>query len=187
ARVRTEGTDDRQKLRGRTRVVLLVETGEDDVGVRARPPAKRWSEHHPVVGNMIDIGAGVARAPDRAHGQAVAQRKIDVREYFLAIVAAVNEVHLALRFKAGAFRDKVDETPDRALSEQDRGRTADNFDALEIIGVRGDAGVVGEYVAHSVAELQRVDPAHVEAVDTRIAAIGIGKHARGIFDRVADI
>src|SRR3546814_2115182 len=61
-----------------------------------------------------------------------------------------------------------------------------DLDAREIIRVRGDRGIIAEDVAHTVAELQRVEPAHVEPVDAGVAAIGIGENAGGIFHRVAD-
>ena len=84
----------------------------------------------------------------------------------------------------GAFRHQVDKAADRTLTEQHRRRAAHDFDAVEIIGVGCDTGIVRKDVAHPVAELQRVDAANVEAVDAGVAAIGIGEHARGIFHRI---
>ena len=186
AGIGAEGADDRQELRRRAAVVLLVQAGEDDIGRGCRLPAEGGGEHDAIVGNMVDIGARIAHPADRAHRERIRDRIVDVAEQFLAVVAAVDRVQFAAGFEIGAFRHEVDEAADRPLAEEHRRGTAHDLYPREIIGVRRDAGVIGEDVAHPVAKLQRVDAADVEAVDARVAAIGIGQNAGGIFHRVAD-
>ncbi len=181
-----EGADNRQELRGRAGVVLLIEAGQHDVSVGGWLPADRGREHHPVVGDVVDIGVGIARATDEADGKRVGGGEVDVAQHFLAVKAAIDEANFAARVEIGRLADEVDEAADRPLPEQHRGRATHDLDAREIIGVRRDRGIVAEDVTHPVAELQRIEPAHVEAVDAGVAAIRIGEHTRGIFHRVAD-
>src|SRR3546814_11718444 len=70
-RVGPEGADDRQELRGRAGVVLLIETGQHDVGVGRRLPADRGGEHHAVVGHLVDERVGIARAGDDTHRDSI--------------------------------------------------------------------------------------------------------------------
>src|SRR3546814_6282447 len=82
-------------------------------------------------------------------------------------------VDLAARGEVGRLADEVDDTADRALAEQHRGGAAHDLHAREVVGVRRDAGIIGEDIAHAIAELQGVETSHVEAVDAGVAAIGI--------------
>src|SRR3546814_1916519 len=64
--------------------------------------------------------------------------------YFLAVKAAVDEIDFAARVEVGSLADEIDEAADRTLAEQHRCRAAHDLDAREIIGVRGDRGIIGE-------------------------------------------
>ena len=181
-----ECPDDRQELRRRSGIVLLIQAGQNDVGGRRGLPADRRRDHDAVVGDMIDERVGVARPPDKPDSQVVGDREVDVAQRFLAIIAAVDEVYFAACGEIRRLRHKVHQPADRTLPEQDRSRTAQNFDAGEIIGVRRDRRIIREDVPHAVAKLQGIQASNGEAIDPRVPAIGIGEHTGGIFYGIAD-
>ena len=132
------------------------------------------------------MGSGVAHAGNDPTGNRVTQRTGDIDQRFLAVKRTIANRGFAARFEFGSFRHEIDDPAQRALPEQHRGRTADQLDLVEIIGIGADARIIAENVAHAVAELQRVDAAHQGAVDAAVRTVGIGRHASDIVQRVAD-
>ena len=178
--------DERQEVGGRAGVVLLIQAEQRDVGLGRGAPGDRGGDHHAVVGDVIDIGVGIADAGDEADGEVVGDEAVDVGHDLLAVVAAINEVHLARIGEDRRLGDEVDDAAERPLPEQHRGGAAHDLDPREIVRVGGDAGVEAVDVAHAVAELQRVDAADLEAVDAGVAAIGVGIDAGCVADGIGD-
>src|SRR3546814_1606665 len=73
---------------------------------------------------MVDEGVGIARAADETHREIIGKREVDVAQHLLAAIAAIDEVDFAARGEVGRLADEVDDTADRALAEQHRGRAA---------------------------------------------------------------
>ncbi|CCW19308.1 hypothetical protein EBBID32_36740 [Sphingobium indicum BiD32] len=134
-RVRQEGTDDRQELGGRSGVILLIEAGQDDIGVGGLLPPDRWREHHAIVRDMVDIGIGVADAGNGADGEIVSQGDVDVTQRFLPIKAAIDQTGFAPRLEHRRLGHQIDQAAYRPLAKQHRSRAAHDFDTVEIIGI----------------------------------------------------
>ena len=178
--------DQREELRCRAAVVLLIQPEQRQLGVGRWLEGDRGGHHHPVVGDVIGLGTGIAHPHRKPRGDRIAQRAGDVDQRFLAVERSVAQRGLARGGEFGALGHQVDDPAQRALAEQHRGRAAHQFDLIEIVRIGADAGVIVVDVAHAVAELQRVDAAHQRPVDAAVGAVGIGRDARDVVERVAD-
>ena len=178
--------DQRQELRRRTAVVFLVKADQGEFGVGCRLEGDGRREQDPVIRHVIGLRIGIADPRDDPGCNRIAHGAGYIDQRFLAVERTVAQRNLSPGFEFRTLGHEIDDPAQRALTEQDRRRAAHQFDLVEIIRVGTDAGVIAENVPHTVAELQRVDPAHQSAIDTAVGAIRVGRHAGNIVQRVAD-
>ncbi|SOZ08239.1 putative Uncharacterised protein (plasmid) [Cupriavidus taiwanensis] len=170
-------------------VVALVVAGQDgEVGARAKVQRQRRREPAVAIPDKVGRIVAVHHQPVQAERRlaVLGQRRAHVDRHLPEAVVADGDAQFAEQFRARALADHVDQAAGLYRAEQDRGRPLEDFHALHAEQLLRHAVVAVDQQPVGKDRFRGALAADDEVVPAAPAE-GIGDHAGGILQRVAEV